>query len=126
MPENLTYIAEQEIDQLIKSHEKLQDAKKKCMIFSLVVIIGMFMYFAPKILNQTKYTYIFILLGAIFNVAIVSGYLNIYNKRFEEHKESMMKLISEQLCKHDHKCKCSCKDEFAKYLYEKKHINLVL
>jgi hypothetical protein len=124
VPEDFTYTAEQQIEELIKSYKKLQGAKKECVIFSLVVIIGMFIFFVSEILNQDKYTYIFILLGAIFNVVIVSGYLNIYNKRFEQHKENMMKLISEELCKHDGKC--SCKDEFAKYLYEKEHINLVL
>lgn len=124
MPEDFTCKADQEIEELIKSHKKLQDAKKKCLVFSLVVIVGMFIYSAPNILNQNKFTYIFILLSAISNVGIVFSYLNAYSKRFEDHKESMTKLISEQLCKHDGKC--SCKDEFAKYLYEKEHINLVL
>jgi uncharacterized sodium:solute symporter family permease YidK len=126
MLEGLTYITEQQINELIKSHRKLMAAKKECVIFSLIVVIGMFLYFAPQILKQNnEYTYIFILLGAIFNGSVVSSYLNIYSKRFEKNKESMVKVISGQFCKHDDKTKCSCKDTLAKYLYEEEKINII-
>jgi predicted tellurium resistance membrane protein TerC len=122
--EYLTYITQQQLDELIRRYEKWQTARKKYLIYGLIGNIVLFTIFGARLRTLPREVlYWAFAFAVLFIVYILLSFSNTEKESYEKHRESIIKAVSGQFCTHG--AKCDCKDSVARYFKEIWNINLM-
>jgi hypothetical protein len=121
---DLTYITQQQLDELIKRRDEYKRIEKIAFIVGLVGLIIASIFFGTQLRSLSKdFRLGFFVIGSLLIVYGTVSFSAPAKASFEKHKETMMKAVTGQFCVHG--AKCDCKDRVARYLKENENINLM-